>query len=69
VIVPLREMTPIEPPPGAPVDLAHADSWLLVVDTVNTVPGASGRILIRKVAWGSGDPGMQAVRPPATSSP
>jgi hypothetical protein len=51
IVIPVREMTPIEAPAGAPLDLARADSWLLVVDTVNTVPGTGGTIRVSRVAW------------------
>ena len=45
----LREMTPIEAPPGTPLDLAHVDSILFVVDTVNTTPGAAGEIWVSQL--------------------
>ena len=51
IAIPLREMTPIEAPPGAPLALSKADTLLVVVDTVNTVPGTSGLVRVSRVSW------------------
>ncbi|HEX7086243.1 MAG TPA: CehA/McbA family metallohydrolase [Vicinamibacterales bacterium] len=47
--VPFREMTPVEAPPGTPLDLARVDTILFVVDTVNTKPGAAGELRISEL--------------------
>ena len=44
--IPFRTMTPIEAPPGTPLDLGRVDTILFVVDTVNTPPGASGELWV-----------------------
>ena len=45
VSIPLRELTPVDDPPGA-LDTAAIDSVLFVVDTVNTAPGSRGELWV-----------------------
>jgi len=49
VSVALRELTPIDAPPGAPLDLAKVDAILLVVDTVNSAPGSAGEVWVSEL--------------------
>jgi hypothetical protein len=50
IVIPLREMTPVEAPVGARLDLRRADTLLVVVDTVNASPGSSGGLWLTRVA-------------------
>jgi hypothetical protein len=45
----LREFTPAVPSDPAPLDLEAVDALLVVVDTVNTVPGSTGETWISEV--------------------
>lgn len=49
VSIAVRELTPIDAQPGAPVDLSAVDSILIVVDTVNTAPASSGAVWISEL--------------------
>ncbi len=49
VSVAVRELTPIEAPPGTRLDLTAVDTILIVVDTVNTAPGSSGEVWISEL--------------------
>jgi hypothetical protein len=50
VIVPLGEMRAVDGPRQQHVDLARADTLLLVVDTVNATPGSAGECWVGRVA-------------------
>ena len=49
VSVAVRELTPIDAPPGTPLDLTAVDTILIVVDTVNTAPGSAGEVWISEL--------------------
>jgi hypothetical protein len=49
VVVPFSEMRAIEAGPDSRVDINRADTLLLVVDTVNTVPGSAGECWVGPV--------------------
>ena len=55
VTVFLDELTPIEAPPGTPLDTAGADSLLFVADTVNALPGDGGDVWISDLRWGGAE--------------
>jgi hypothetical protein len=52
VVVPFSEMRAIEGGPGSRLDVQRADTLLLVVDTVNTVPGSEGQCWVGPVTVG-----------------
>ena len=45
----MRELTPIEPSRGPPLDLSAVDTILIVVDTVNTAPGSAGEVWVSEL--------------------
>jgi hypothetical protein len=49
ISIPLRELTPVEAPPGTPLDRRRVDTILFVVDTVNSVPGSAGEFSISEL--------------------
>lgn len=49
VSIAARELMPIDAQPGSPLDLGAVDTILIVVDTVNTIPGASGEVWISEL--------------------
>jgi hypothetical protein len=59
VVVPFSDMRAIEAGPGSQLDLQRADTLLLVVDTVNAVPGSAGECWV----------GPTTVVRPATGEP
>jgi hypothetical protein len=59
VVVPFGEMTPTERGSAKSPDLGHVTTLLLVVDSVNAVPGSSGRFVVNDVRFIS--PGSSAV--------
>jgi hypothetical protein len=50
-VIDLNDMKPIEAPPGTPLDLSRIDTLLIVVDTVNALPGTTGECWIEDVRW------------------
>lgn len=50
-VVDLNDMKPIEAPLGTALDLSRIDSLLIVVDTVNALPGTTGECWIDDVRW------------------
>jgi len=60
--VAFREMTPVEAPPGTPLDAARVDTILFVVDTVNTKPGTAGELRVSELRIaGARGPQVRAV--------
>lgn len=47
--IPIRELTPVEAPPGTPLDPVRVDTILFVVDTVNTKPGTAGELHVSEL--------------------
>jgi hypothetical protein len=50
VAIPLTDFRQVEGK-GAALPVERIDSLLFVVDSVNTDPGASGRVLVGAVSW------------------
>lgn len=55
ISVPVREMTPVDAAAGTTVDVAAADTLLLVIDTVNTAPGTAGELTVSELRVEGGD--------------
>lgn len=55
VSVPIREMTPVDAAPGVALARDRVDALLLVVDTVNTLPGTSGELWVSGVRVEGGE--------------
>jgi hypothetical protein len=51
IVIDLNDMKPIEAPPGTRLDLSRIDTLLIVVDTVNALPGTTGECWIEDVRW------------------
>jgi hypothetical protein len=49
ISVPLRELTPVDAAAGTAIDVAAVDTILLVIDTVNTAPGAAGELTVSEL--------------------